>query len=380
MEEKLKALIEANDERNRYRWAKSWKEKGGKVIGVISSYVPEEVLSAAGILPFRLTGTWSENIDHARIYRPENSCGFCNHLLESFLRGEFDFLDGVVAADIDQDVIRLLDVLLYLKKVPFCHIIHVPFTDTSELHFRFFSSEIERLADKLGELVGKRIAKEAIFDSIRLYDKIREKMLLIYEMRKKDHPPLSGKEVLGLMTGITVMPRDEVLSEIENIFQYLQSRKTNLKSLSPRIMILSDMLDCPAYLELIEDEGCIVVMDDMDTGVRYIDLPAFDQSDDPFYVLSRRYLKRHGSARMATWGRQMKNIVDWVSEFRVDGVLGLPLAWCYPQQYRMPYVAKRLEEESIPHLFLDREYHFSNVGQLRTRIGAFIESLKERGK
>ncbi|MDO8635519.1 MAG: 2-hydroxyacyl-CoA dehydratase family protein, partial [Dehalococcoidia bacterium] len=44
--------------KNRHRYAKEWKTRtGGKVVGCFCSYVPEEILYAAGILPVRLLGS-----------------------------------------------------------------------------------------------------------------------------------------------------------------------------------------------------------------------------------------------------------------------------------------------------------------------------------
>ena len=60
MEDRLKALVEANRPENRNKWALRWKESSrtGKVLGVIGPYIPEEILSAAGVLPFGVSGTW----------------------------------------------------------------------------------------------------------------------------------------------------------------------------------------------------------------------------------------------------------------------------------------------------------------------------------
>ena len=42
---------------NRHSYAKEWKEKtGGKVLGYFCTYVPEEILYAANILPIRILG------------------------------------------------------------------------------------------------------------------------------------------------------------------------------------------------------------------------------------------------------------------------------------------------------------------------------------
>src|SRR5512143_3343867 len=117
MEDKLNSLVEGNSEANRNKWAMEWKKQGKKVIGIMSADVPEEVVSAAGMLPWRITGTWRENISNASVYRSQNSCSYCNHVLESLLSGELGFLDGIITTDLDQDLLRLGDVLLTLKKV-----------------------------------------------------------------------------------------------------------------------------------------------------------------------------------------------------------------------------------------------------------------------
>src|SRR5512143_1307193 len=129
MEEKLRDLIEGNSEAKRKSWAMDAKNQGRKVVGIMSSYVPEEVIHAAGMLPWRITGTWKENISNARVYRSQSSCSYCNHVLESLLSGELNFLDGIIITDLDQDLLRLADVLLALKVVPFCHVMHIPFVD-----------------------------------------------------------------------------------------------------------------------------------------------------------------------------------------------------------------------------------------------------------
>ncbi|NLE94231.1 MAG: hypothetical protein GX600_00925, partial [Dehalococcoidia bacterium] len=95
MENRLQRLLEGNNEAHRVEWAREWKARGGRVIGVMSSYVPEEVIWAAGMLPWRITGTWKENINLASVYRSRSTCSYCSHALESFLAGELDFLDGV---------------------------------------------------------------------------------------------------------------------------------------------------------------------------------------------------------------------------------------------------------------------------------------------
>jgi benzoyl-CoA reductase subunit C len=376
MEEKLKILVEGNSEANRTQWAREWKKNGGKVIGVMSSYVPEEVISAAGMLPWRITGTWRENISHARVYRPESSCSYCNHVLESFLNGELDFLDGIVTTDLDQDLLRLWDVLIALKTKPFCYAMHVPFVD-SELNYQYLKDEIRRLIKSLQEFGGIKVTDESLISAMKTYNQMRNLLSRLYELRKKETPPLSGAEVLGITTAAGVMPREEFNRQLEQILPYLEKRRTNLKYLKPRLLVISEMLDNPAYLALVE-EGSLVAMDDIDTGIRYFNQSIDTNQKDPAYALAKGYISRHGAPRMADWDKQADQLVKWVKDFKIDGVLALPLNWCYPQRYRMPYLTEKLDKAGIPSIALEREYHLANVGQLRTRIGAFLEVLGAR--
>jgi len=373
MEDRLKNLIEGNNEANRTKWAKEWKKQDKKIIGVMSSYVPEEIISAAGMLPFRITGTWREDISHARVYRGDGSCPFCNHALESFLNGDLEFLDGVVIGIQDQELLRIWDVLTYLKITPFCYALHIPLVD-SELNYQFFTDEVKKLIVNFQNFFGVKITNDDLRLSIDKYNKMRKLIGTIYEMRKRKIPPLSGAEVLGITTTAQIMPKDQFNQELEMLIPYLATRESSIKNVHPRLLITSEMLDNTAFLSLVE-EACLVVMDDMDTGSRYFIQNVDTTLVDLIYALARRYIGRHGAPGTSNWDSQSAQIVKWVKEFNVDGVLGLPHSWCYPQVYRWPFLREKLEESGIPSLSLEREYHLANIGQLRTRIGAFLEMI-----
>ncbi|MFC1987900.1 2-hydroxyacyl-CoA dehydratase subunit D [Chloroflexota bacterium] len=331
---------------------------------------------AAGMLPWRITGTWQENVNRARVYRPESTCPYLTHALESFLSGELDFLDGIVVTDQDQDFLRLWDVLVYLKILPFCLALHAPFAD-SEINCQYFAGEIRRLISSLEDFGGVKTTDESLRASIDTYNQTRSILGRMYELRKREVPPLSGAEALGITTAAQVMPKEQFNQELEELLPYLEKRKTNLKQVHPRLLVSSDMLDNPAYLNLVE-EGCLVAMDDMDTGIRYFTQAVDNTLKDREYALAKRYLNRHGAPRMTNWDRQVEQVIKWVKEFNIDGVLSLPFVSDFPQSFRRPFLSNKLEEAGIPSAYLEREYHLASAGQLRTRIGAFLEMLSVR--
>ena len=376
MEDRLKNLIEGNSEANRIKWALEYKKQGKKIIGVMSSYVPEEAITAAGMLPWRITGTGKENISRARVYRAESNCAYCTHVLESILSGELDFLDGIVVTDIDQDLLRFWDVLVYLKAKPYLYAVHVPFAD-SDINVGFLRDEIRRFISSLENFGGMKIDDSKLSASISTYNTMRNQLWQMYELRKKEVPPLSGAEVLGITLAAQIMPKEQFNQDLKILLPYLKERKTSLKYFHPRLLITSEMLDNPAYLNVVE-ENCLIAMDDMDTGSRYFFQEVDTSLNDPAQALAIRYLRRHGAPSIATWDRQIEQLIKWVKEFNIDGVLGLPLTWCYNQSFRMPFLQKKFDEAKIPYISFDREYYLANVGQLRTRIGAFLELVNDK--
>ena len=83
---------------NKHEYAKDWKKKtGGKVVGTLCTYVPEEILYAAGMLPVRMFGS-HETPMFAQAHIFDMFCPFSRDVLDQALRGRADYLDSLVIA------------------------------------------------------------------------------------------------------------------------------------------------------------------------------------------------------------------------------------------------------------------------------------------
>lgn len=376
MEDKFKQLVSAGNPKNRTKRAQEWQKQGKKVIGVLDSLVPEEVIYAAGMLPWRIQGTWQEDVSRAMTYRHPQGNAFLNHVLESFLAGELDFLDGMVCSNRDEDSRRFRDYWEWLGKKRLTYIIEVPIMDTEKTRQRF-TAKIRDFIGAIEELGKVKIDNNTLRHTIAVYDKGYTLLRKLYELRKREVPPLSGSEALAITSAAMVMPRDEFNKELEELLPYLVQRKADVSHTRPRVLLSSDMLDNPAYIELVEQAGCLVAMDDLDNGSRYFWKTTGGNSQDPAYDLARRYLQ-NGSPRMFDWRGQIEQLVTWVKEFNIDGVLELADMFDYPRGFRRPYLEQWLKEEGIPAMSFDRDYCLANVSQLKTRIGAFLEIVQAK--
>ena len=116
MEDKLEQLLQAGADSNRKQWASGQQKQGKKVLGVLCSYTPEEVIHAAGMLPWHVNGNLQVGTPLADTYFPTHICAYVTHVLESVLLGELDFLDGLVSTDWDDDRKHFVDWWKILKK------------------------------------------------------------------------------------------------------------------------------------------------------------------------------------------------------------------------------------------------------------------------
>ncbi len=375
MESRLKTLIEANQPENRNKWALKWKEDGKKVMGLLCTYVPEEVLAAVDILPWRISGTWREAAPLAAVYRPEMTCRYCSHVLESVLANELDFIDGVVTTQLDDDFKRLWDVLHFIKKPPFTYIMYLPHS-VSKTTLRMWNKSVADFKKDLEAWAGVKVTEKALGDQIQIFNKMRSLLRKVYELRKREIPALTGAEALGITSAARIMPRDEFNKELETLLPYLEKRQGTLKRTRPRLLLSGEFLDNSGYIELVESCGSAVVMDECDTGAKYF-WDAVDSSfSNPLEALAKRYMDRPGTSRMAlAWDQQIEQLMGWVKEFNVQGVVELRQLYSLPLDYRFFVMKRKLAEAGIPYISLSREYHLAQVGMLRTRVEAFIEMI-----
>lgn len=379
MEEYLQRLVTLSQEANRTKFPAQWRAEGKKVIGLLCSCIPEEIIHAAGMLPWRIMGTQRPSTPNANVYRPTHTCLYCNHVLESLLLGELDCLDAVVASTWDQDLVRLWDVWKYLGKTPQTFIMHLP-RSHSAIHLKQFTKEVRKFCNFIADIAGREITAEALANSIGVYNRVRSFLHQIYDLRKRENPPLSGAEVLGITTAALLMPKKELIETLETLLPYLEQRQNHLVSNLPRLLVSSDRLDNPDYLKIVEETGCMVAMDDLDTGSRFFwqiaETSDSASLEEMLGTLAQLYHSQPANPCMMNWEEQIAQIAEWVKDFRVHGVLELPVMYSRPREMRANYFKEKLTAMGIPVASFEREYHLANVGQLKTRVGAFVEMLQ----
>jgi benzoyl-CoA reductase/2-hydroxyglutaryl-CoA dehydratase subunit BcrC/BadD/HgdB len=354
-----------------------WKDGGGKVVGYFCSSVPEEIFTAAGLLPVRIRATGSTGTDLADAYFRPTTCSFARHCFDTALRGGYGFADGVVWANTCDVIRRLYDNWKDEIDTPFLQILSLP-KKAGEAQVAWYREELENLKKALELHFGVEIPDERLRESILLHNDTRRLQRELYDLRKAERPPISGAESLAVMIAGTAMPKEQYNQALEELLDEL-GRGQGKDHSGARLMLEGSMLDDPAYVKVIEDQGGLVVTDVLCFGSRVMWNDVDETVADPLEALARYHLGgRPSCARMiGEHPRRLEFIQDMIREFRVDAVISERLMFCDISGYEQFLLGSDFKADGTPYLQLDREYLLGGVGQMRTRVQAFLESIEE---
>jgi len=356
---------------------KEWKATGRKVIGWFNPYVPEEIIHAAGMLPFEVTGDNEPvQMQGAEAYIYSNSCSKIRTCWQMQLDGKYRFLDGYVSSHMcDQDM-RLSEVWSYYDALPYMDNIYAP-RRHDEVAVQLYMKDIDAFRERLSRYLICRIPDEHIGNAIKVYNRGRELMWQLYELRKRDRPPVTGTEALEVSKAAARLPRERFNELMEQLLDELDRTGREIRK-SRRIMIVGSDMHNTNLVARLESLDAVVVVDEMDIGIRR----AWGQVDTelpPIEALARYYVMGRPVDKH-NWNSdgRLEFISQMCDEYKVDGVVSEIVRFCTYNGWDKYDLKRQMQERGTPILELDLEYGHPAGAQAEIRAEAFMEMLETR--
>jgi benzoyl-CoA reductase/2-hydroxyglutaryl-CoA dehydratase subunit BcrC/BadD/HgdB len=352
---------------------KAWKADAKKIIGVAYLAVPEEVIHAAGMLPFRISGDNEPlPVQLAEAYTLFNNCTVLKGLWQQVLEGKYTFLDGMVNSNACDGMRRLQDNWLEFKPLPFMEIIYCPRKATEDA-LQMYLADLELLRDRLSEFRMERIRDTELQRSIEVYNRTRELIQQFYELRKRDRPPVTGAEALDVLKAAGRMPREQYNGLLEQLLDEIKRSGREIKK-GKRLMIVGNDIHNTNWIAALEEMDAVVVTDEMNIGTRYF-AGKVDTALRPMEGIARHYLFNRPHDSLFFESDRFDYIFDLAKEYKVDGVVSEVVRYCAPLECDKPWLKKAMDERGIPFMELNLEYCENPSAQTRLRTEAFIEML-----
>jgi len=356
----------------------------GKVVATYCVFVPEEVILAVNAIPVGLCAGTQFSVPLAEEVLPRNTC--------PLIKSSFGFKLGRICPYVQTSHLIVGETTCDGKKKMFellgeyqpVHVMEVPNKKTDASR-ELWKAEVWAFKEVVERLTGDRVTQNELAEATKLLNNRRRALQRLYDARKARPVPISGKDAL-LVTQISFY--DDIVrctQQINLLCDELETRVASGNGVfppdAPRILLTGTPMAIPNWKlhHVLEDAGAAVVCEESCTGTRaFSDLvpETGGTVDDQLEAIADRYMRIH-CACFTPNDERLDDIVRLAGEYRVDGVVHHNLQFCHTYANEAVKVERALEKEDIPLLRIETDYSDEDVGQIRTRIDAFLEMIRQ---
>jgi len=247
-----------------------------------------------------------------------------------------------------------------------------------------WKGEILQFKERVERLTGRKVTSENLKQGIKIVNGKRRALQRLSQIRRAVPPPISGLDAL-LVNQIAFYDNPlRFTRNIETLCDELEDRVRNgmgvTKNGTPRILISGSPMALPNWKipYVVETSGAIVVAEESCVGERSTrDLVQEDGKtlDEMIDAIVDRYMKID-CACFTPNAERTEHVLDLARDSKADGVIHYSIQFCTPYSVESYKVERALQQKNIPVLKIESDYGMEDVGQLKTRVEAFLEMVK----
>jgi benzoyl-CoA reductase/2-hydroxyglutaryl-CoA dehydratase subunit BcrC/BadD/HgdB len=358
-------------------YARTAKEHGHPIVGIMCEFTPRELIMAAGAVPVCLCGGSIETIPAAERDLPANLCPLIKstygyHTLESnpFL----EMADLVVAETTCDGKKKMFELMGRTRPM---HILELPHSVGSPEARLLWERELRRLKVTLEERFQVAITPDLLRRSIAVMNRERSYRRRLAAAMKADDPPMTGRQLLDVRSSICGIAGE--FRQYERVLEWVSGRRGGYSGRT-RVLMTGVPLAHGAerVLDIIENHGGLVVCLENCTGVKPILEDVDEKSGDLVAALAEKYFHLP-CAVMTRNDRRIASIRELVAEYRPDCVIDLVWQACLTYDIESIRVRELIERQlGLPYLRIETDYSPSDSARIAVRVEALFETTRAR--
>ncbi|MCG2774279.1 MAG: 2-hydroxyacyl-CoA dehydratase family protein [Desulfobacterales bacterium] len=360
------------------------KTAGRKVIGSFCVFVPEEIVRAVDATLVGLCTGADFATEEVEKLLPRNTC--------SLIKSAFGFKLGKVCPYIESaDMIVGENTCDGKKKsyeilndlVPNLYVMDIPQMKSPEGR-SLLKAEYLRFKEAVEKLTGITIDAARLKKGIEIVNNKRKAIHRLSSLRKADPAPISGLDALLVNQVFFYDDPIRFTESVNKICDELEKRIENGEGVfpkgTPRILLSGCPMAVPNWKLpwIIETSGAVIVGEEScvgERGTRNLTDDSWDTVEELIEAIVDRYFQVDCAIFTPNPDR-LNHVVEMFDYYDADGVIHYGLQFCQPYLMESMPVEKALEAKKIPTLRIDTDYSMEDVGQLKTRVEAFVELIK----
>jgi len=357
---------------------------GKIVVGSFCVFVPEELVLAVNGVNVGLCAGADFGTEHAERYLPRNTCALIKSFFGFSLEKVCPYLEScdlVVGENTCDGKKKAYEIFKDMVKGEFMAL-DMPNTKSDEGRAVLKRAYLD-LVEALERVSGRTITLESLTAGIEVVNRKRAAMHRLAKLRHANPAPISGLDALLANQVFFYDDVDRFTASVNTLCDELEQRiatKTGVAPESaPRIVISGCPMAVPNWKlpTIIESAGAVVVGEESCIGERGTqNLVSTDgESVD---ALLENLVDRYFTIDCAVFTpnpTRAEHALEIANRVDADGIIHYGLQFCSPYQMEAPLLERRVEEAGVPVLRIDTDYSQEDVGQLRTRVEAFLEQI-----
>ena len=357
---------------------KAYKETGKKCIGVMPYYAPEELVYAAGMMPFGMWGSNNKTEQRSKEYCATFYCTIAQLDLEMLLDGTMDLLDGVITPTIC-DTLRPMSQNIRVamsEKLPCIFLAH-PQNRRAEFGMKFCIDQYSHVKGELEKIAGAPITDEALSETIKLYNKSRAARREFVKLANDHCDVITPTKRSAVLKAAWFMDKAAYTEKLAALNAELAALpKCDWKG--TKVVTSGIICDNPKLLEIFEENHIAIAADDVahESRAFRVDAP---ETGDPMTALAQQFADQDFEVLLydeeSNKNRRGEFVADLVKQSGAQGLVLFMQQFCDPEEMEYPYLKKALDAAKIPHIKLGVDQQMRDFGQARTAIQAFADVI-----
>lgn len=361
------------------------KEDGDAIIGTYCGYAPLEIARSMNLVPAVLCAFSNGTVAAGEAVLPSNLCPLIKSSL-GFIETDtcpfFTISQAVIAETTCDGKKKMFELIadrrpLYVMDLP-----QLPEREGAMVHW---TGVVKELKTFMESTFGKTSSDSDLESAIKDSNEKNERVMKIFGYAALHPPVLHWSEMLDIVFLATPLSGEEVNGILDDKIKALEERVRNGVSIgregAPRVLITGSPIagDATKVYKTIDEEGGVIVGIDSCVGMKPFNSAIEEKTGDPLTAIARRYLSIPCSC-MTPNTRRLEELSLLIEKTKPDVVVDVVLHACHSYNIESAKVEKHVREKhGLPFLKIVTDYAPGDVGQIKTRIGAALEMVKQKG-
>lgn len=351
--------------------------EGKKAVGIFPYYAPEEIVYAAGIVPF---GVWGGQgpIEQAKNYFPTFYYSLALRCLEMALDGTLDGLSASMITTLD-DTLRPFSQNYKVsagRKIPMIFLNHGQHRK-EDFGKKYNARIFNKAKEELEKICDVKITDENLKKAFKVYNENRAERRKFIKLAAVHPQTIKASDRCYVLKSSYFMLKDEHTALLKKLNEKLEALPEE-KWEGVKVVTSGVITDNPGLLEVFDNYKVCVVADDVAHESRALKVDIDLSIEDPMLALADQFARMDEDPILYDPDiyKRPKYVLDLVKENKADGCLLFMMNFNDTEEMEYPSLKQAFDAAKIPLIKMGYDQQMADFGQVKTQLETFKEIVE----